>query len=88
MRAYSGSRMVVGMALGALVSGCGGSGSAPEGKDASLDGPGVRSALAAIRGDLIRQHMSTLADDALEGRGLGTPGYDGALKYVETTLKA
>jgi len=48
----------------------------------------VRSALDAIRGDLIRQHMSTLADDKLEGRGLGSAGYDGALRYVETTLKS
>ena len=88
MRVYSGSRMVLGIALTVLVSACGsGSGSAPEGQAASIDGPGVRAAVEAIRGDLIRKHMSTLADDALEGRGLGTPGYDGALRYVETTLK-
>ena len=32
--------------------------------------------------------MTTLADDKFEGRGLGTAGYDGALSYVETTLKS
>ena len=32
--------------------------------------------------------MGTLADDTLEGRGLGSAGYDGALRYVETTLKS
>ena len=42
--------------------------------------------LRAIKPDLIKQHMSTLADDKLEGRGLGTAGYDQALSYVETTL--
>ncbi len=49
---------------------------------------GVQTALGAITGDLIRQHMSTLADDKFEGRGLGTAGYDSALSYVETTLKS
>ncbi len=80
--------MVLGMALLALIGGCGGSGPAPERQDTSLDGPAVRSALDAIRGDLIRQHMSTLADDKLEGRGLGSAGYDEALRHVETTLKS
>lgn len=88
MRADSGWRIVCGIVVLALVSGCEGSGSVSEQHEASLDGPDVRSALAAIRGDLIRQHMSTLADDALEGRAPGTPGYEGALNYVETTLKS
>ena len=30
--------------------------------------------------------MSVLADDALEGRGLGTAGYEGALQYVEKAV--
>ncbi len=88
MRAYSGLRMVRGVVVLALVSGCGGSGAAPAPREASLDGPEVRTALAAIRGDLIRQHMTTLADDKLEGRGLGSEGYESALRYVESTLKS
>ncbi|MEY4635558.1 MAG: hypothetical protein RJA55_1356, partial [Acidobacteriota bacterium] len=93
MRACLSLRMVLGLAVLALVSGCEGAGSVarqPQEGVAStnLDDPGVRSALDAIKGDLIKQHMSTLADDALEGRGLGTAGYDKALDYVETTLKA
>ena len=46
----------------------------------------MKAALAAITGERIRQHMSTLADDALEGRGPGTAGYEGALRYVESTI--
>ena len=80
-------------AIVALVSGCQGSGSAPASPQAgiastNLDNPGVRTALDAIKPDLIRQHMSMLADDKLEGRGLGSAGYDQALDYVETTLKS
>ena len=80
-------RIILGLAALALVSGCQGSGStpaAPAPREASLDDPGVKTALDAIKGDLIKQHMSMLADDKLEGRGLGTAGYDGALNYVET----
>jgi hypothetical protein len=90
MRACPGFRIVLGLAVLALVSGCQSSGStpAPAPREASLDDPGVRTALDAINGDLIKQHMTTLADDKFEGRGLGAPGYDGALNYVETTLKS
>ncbi|MCC7241230.1 MAG: M28 family peptidase, partial [Acidobacteria bacterium] len=88
MLAHFGWRIVPGIALLALASACGGSGAAPERGGAGLDGPDVQAGLNAIDGDRIRQHMATLADDALEGRGLGTPGYEGALHYVETTLKS
>ena len=54
----------------------------------ALDGPKLISALDSIQGSRIKQHMSVLADDRLEGRGLGSAGYDGALAYVETTLKS
>ena len=57
-------------------------------ESASLDAPEVKAALEGIRGAQIEQHMSVLADDALEGRGPGTAGFDGALRYVETTLKS
>ena len=90
MRACFRLPMVLGMAVLALVSGCQGSLRQPQEGVAStnLDDPGVRTALDAIKGDLIRQHMSTLADDKLEGRGLGTAGYDQALSYVESTLRS
>lgn len=86
-------RFILGLVVLTLVSGCQGSGSAPASPQAgiaatNLDNPGVRTALDAIKPDLIRQHMSTLADDKLEGRGLGSAGYDQALDYVETTLKS
>ena len=83
-------RIALGLVVLALLGGCQGSSSTPvpSQNEASLDDPGVRTALGVITGDLIRQHMSTLADDKFEGRGLGTAGYDSALNYVETTLKS
>ncbi len=88
MLAHSRWQIALGIVSLVLVNGCGGSGAAPEPREVALDGPEVRSALDAIRGDLIQQHMSTLADDALEGRGLGSAGYESALRYVESTLKS
>lgn len=40
------------------------------------------AALQGIRPEAIRAHMSFLADDMLEGRGTGSPGYLLAAKYV------
>lgn len=79
--------------LAALVAACGGTPAATEpalSPDApvSIDTPDIDAALKAISGERIRQHMTVLAGDALEGRGLGTAGYEAALKYVETTLTA
>ena len=88
MRVYSGSRMVVGIALAALVSGCGGSGSAPEGQTASLDGPGVKSALAAIqRRSDPPAHEHPGRRCARRARA-GHPGIRRRPHYVETTLKS
>ena len=42
----------------------------------------VEQALAAIRPEAIRAHMSFLADDLLEGRRTATRGYDIAARYV------
>ncbi len=83
-------RFILGLVVLALVGGCQGSSSALPAAVAAtnLDDPGVRTALDAIKPDFIKQHMSTLADDKLEGRGLGTAGYDQALSYVEATLKS
>jgi len=83
---YSGRRIALGVAVATLVSACGGSGSLPNQDPASLDTPEIATALQGFSGDQIRQHMSVLADDKLEGRGLGTAGYEGALSYVETTV--
>ena len=41
-----------------------------------------------ISADAIRAHMRYLADDALEGRGTGTRGYDLAAKYVAAQFEA
>ena len=70
MHASFGLRIGLGLAVVALLGGCQGSSSspAPAQNEASLDDPGVRTALGAISSDLIRQHMSTLADDKFEGR--------------------
>jgi len=76
------------MALAVSVSACAGSSPIPSSASGSLDGPELRSALASITGSQIKQHMSVLADDRLEGRGLGSAGYDAALAHVEATLKS
>ena len=39
-------------------------------------------------GDVWWSHVRVLADDKLEGRGTGTPGYETAAKYVEDQFKA
>jgi Zn-dependent M28 family amino/carboxypeptidase len=46
------------------------------------------SAAGRISADAIRAHMRFLADDALEGRGTGTRGYDLAAKYVAAQFEA
>ncbi len=79
-------RLVPGVAVLALLSACGGAPPPPPPAAASLDSPEIATALKGFEGSQIKQHMSVLADDALEGRGLGTPGYEGALQYVEKTL--
>jgi hypothetical protein len=88
MRGYTTHLAVLGVALAAVVSACAGSSPTPPPATDSLDGPEMGSALAAIQGSQIKQHMSVLADDRLEGRGLGSVGYDEALAHLETTLKS
>ena len=45
-------------------------------------------AMNAIRPDAIRAHMRFLSDSLLQGRGLGTPGYQVAAHYVAAQLEA
>lgn len=75
--------MVVGVALATFVSACGGAPPAPAPAADALAAPDVATALKGFQGSAIKQHMTVLADDALEGRGLGSPGYEQALQYVE-----
>ena len=65
MHALFGLRIALGLAVVALLAGCQGSGSTPaQGQNvASLDDPGVRTALGAITGDLIRQHIATSREE-------------------------
>ncbi|MEZ5291906.1 MAG: M28 family metallopeptidase [Vicinamibacterales bacterium] len=86
MNSTSFRRPVLAAASLALVAACGGSAPAPAPDPASLDSPGIATALNGIAADRVKQHMSILADDKLEGRGLGSPGYEGALQYVESEL--
>jgi Zn-dependent M28 family amino/carboxypeptidase len=72
--------------MAALVSGCSGASSPPAADTVSLDTPAITAALQGLSGDRIKQHMTVLADDKLEGRGLGSRGYEEALRYIETTL--
>jgi len=88
MRRHVTQWAVLEVALAVIVSACAGSSPTPPPAADSLDGPELVSALESIHGSQIKQHMSVLADDRLEGRGLGSAGYDEALAYVETTLKS
>src|SRR5215470_19060384 len=47
----------------------------------------VEQSLSRIRPDALRTHLEFLADDALEGRGTGTRGYDLAAKYVRSNFQ-
>ncbi|MEP7118796.1 MAG: M28 family metallopeptidase [Acidobacteriota bacterium] len=60
----------------------------PKPAPTALDTPEIATALAGFQAGQIKQHMTVLADDALEGRGLGSPGYEGALQYVEKEVKS
>jgi hypothetical protein len=51
-------------------------------------GSDVRSALDGIHADALRAHMAYLASDDLQGRGVGTPGYDLAAKYVSDQFQS
>ena len=66
----AGCRIVSGVALVALVAACGGSSPSASRDAAPLDAPEIKTALNAIQSSQIKQHMSVLADDRLEGRGL------------------
>jgi len=81
-------RLALGFAVASLVAACSTTPpSAPPGP-VTLDTPEVGAALDGIDGGRVKQHMSVLADDKLEGRGLGTAGYEGALQYVEDAVKS
>jgi len=54
----------------------------------SAAGDPADAAMAAIRPEAIRANMSFLADDALEGRGTATRGYDIAAKFMATRFEA
>jgi len=54
----------------------------------ALDTPQVEAAIAAITPEAIEHHMSVLADDSLQGRAPGTPGYAGGAGYAEEQLRS
>jgi Zn-dependent M28 family amino/carboxypeptidase len=84
----------LGIVVAALVAACGGAPAATPpaatnpAAPVSIDTPELDAALKSISADRIKQHMTVLAGDELEGRGLGSKGYEGALQYVEKTLTA
>jgi hypothetical protein len=54
---------------------------------ASAAGTAARSADLASEGKSWWAHVQFLADDKLEGRNVGTPGFDKAVEYVETQFQ-
>lgn len=87
MRWPAASRIVCGVTVLAGFAGCSAAPpAAPAPAPFSLDAPEVGTALAGFQAAQVKQHMTVLADDALEGRGLGSAGYEQALQYVEKTI--
>lgn len=92
MTRRDGMRIFLSLTVAATFAACGGAPAAPPAPAAvapvSIDTPAIDAALKGISPDRIKEHMTVLAGDALEGRGLGSKGYEGALQYVEKTLTA
>jgi hypothetical protein len=55
---------------------------------AAVAGAAAQSADLASEGKSWWAHIQFLADDKLEGRNVGTPGYDTAVTYVESQFQA
>ncbi len=55
---------------------------------AAAAGAATQSADLASEGKAWWAHIQFLADDKLEGRNVGTPGYDKAVEYVEAQFRA
>lgn len=81
-------RLWFGTLLVVLTAACNAPSQAPAEAPASLDSPAVTTALDAIKADPIKEHMTVLADDKMQGRGPGSQGYEDALQYVETAVKS
>ncbi len=60
---------------------------APQGPEQAA-GSNVADVSNQIRPEAIQAHVEFLADDALEGRGTGSRGYDLAAKYLRAQLSA
>ena len=61
---------------------------APAAAPLTIDSPEIAAALAGVKADQVKQHMTVLADDRMEGRGPGSAGYESALQYVEDAVKS
>lgn len=79
-------RLTSALTVFTLLSACSSAPPSPPPDPASLDKPAVAAALSGVSGEQIKQHMAALADDKMEGRGLGSAGYEAALQYVEQAL--
>lgn len=47
-----------------------------------------QDSLFTISPDSLRRHITILSDDAMEGRGTGTPGAERAARYIEEALRS
>lgn len=63
------------------------SGCADSNAPVPLDTLELEAALASIEPSAIEYHMSVLADDSLQGRAPGTPGYEAAARYAQSELQ-
>ncbi|MFN7917310.1 MAG: M28 family metallopeptidase [Vicinamibacterales bacterium] len=82
------SRSLLILPLLALTSACAAPpASTPAAAPLTIDSPEIATVLAGVKADQVKQHMTVLADDNMEGRGPGSAGYEHALQYVEDAVK-
>ena len=80
-------RILRSVLLLAFVGGCTSTPAQVSPRATSLDSPEINTVLNGFQAAQIKQHMTVLADDKLERRGLGTVGYEEALSYVEKAVQ-
>lgn len=86
MVTHIGRHAALSLVLAAFAAGCTSAPPSSNPGTTELNAPDITAALDGMSAARIKAHMSALADDALEGRGVGSAGYDEALRYVETAV--
>ena len=75
--------IVLPLALGTCVVSCSPTAARPP---VDLETPAVQALVDAVSASEVERHMRVLAHDSLAGRAPGTPGFEGASRYVEAVF--